>query len=699
MPDPLQVALSHITRGWNPVAVSRKTKKPIGAGWQKRVYTAQTAPRYFNGAAINVGVQLGPHSHGLTDTDLDCREAVNAADLLLPNTGATFGRKSKPRSHRLYVTDLAEHTDKACIQFHDVDGEKGKPGSMLLELRIGGIIKSGKNKGECKGSQTVFPGSMHPSGEAIEWADSGEPLKIKGKTLLNTVRRLATAVLLARHWPIKSARHKAALVIGGFLARANFSANGAAIMLEAIAKAANDEEWNDRVTAARDAVKEYAGKGKVYGLPELIKAFGSDVAEKVVEWLQYKAPAQSPQQPQPTPAAPAPARSTLTEVHAVFQKWLGEDYDLDAIDATCAAGACARLTGDPLWLLIISGAGAAKTETAQSLAGAGAQVVSTIASEGALLSATSGKNKAKNATGGLLRELGKNGVLVIKDVTSILSADRNTRGEVLAAIREVYDGRYRREVGVDGGQTLLWEGRLVIVGAVTTAWDSAYSVISIMGDRFVLLRIDSTRARRGSGLRAVRNTGDEVQMRKELAETVGGLIAHASLKETRLSEKETEKLVDAADIVTLARTGVEFDYKGDVSLSHAPEMPTRYSKQLCQIIRGGVAIGLPRQQGMQLALRCARDSIPPLRWEILRDVSTSRNTKAGDIRKLIKKPWRSVKRQIDALTMLGALVLDHETETTTLPDGSEKKTVTEVYDLNPDFDRQTLKEMGEIRPA
>jgi len=45
MPDPLQVALSHITRGWNPVAVSRKTKKPIGAGWQKRVYTAQTAPR------------------------------------------------------------------------------------------------------------------------------------------------------------------------------------------------------------------------------------------------------------------------------------------------------------------------------------------------------------------------------------------------------------------------------------------------------------------------------------------------------------------------------------------------------------------------------------------------------------------------------------------------------------------------------
>ena len=138
MPDPLQVALGYIARGWNPVAVSRKTKKPIGKEWQKRVLTAATAPRYFNSAAINVGVQLGPNSHNLNDVDLDCAEAVRIGGLLLPNTNACFGRKSKPRSHRLYVTDLAEHIKKACVQFHDVDGEKGKPGTMLLELRFGG---------------------------------------------------------------------------------------------------------------------------------------------------------------------------------------------------------------------------------------------------------------------------------------------------------------------------------------------------------------------------------------------------------------------------------------------------------------------------------------------------------------------------------------------------------------------------------
>jgi hypothetical protein len=105
-------------------------------------------------------------------------------------------------------------------------------------------------------------------------------------------------------------------------------------------------------------------------------------------------------------------------------------------------------------------------------------VTSTIASEGALLSATSRKDRSKTATGGLLRKIGDRGVLVVKDVTSILSAARETRGMVLAAIREIYDGRWERNVGSDGGQTLTWTGRIAVVGAVTTVWDAAHAVVA-----------------------------------------------------------------------------------------------------------------------------------------------------------------------------------------------------------------------------
>ena len=74
------------------------------------------------------------------------------------------------------------------------------------------------------------------------------------------------------------------------------------------------------------------------------------------------------------PAAEATAasslpRQSLAEVHAVFKKWFGAEYDLDAATAAIAAAASERLPGDPLWLLIVAGPGGAKTETVQALAG------------------------------------------------------------------------------------------------------------------------------------------------------------------------------------------------------------------------------------------------------------------------------------------------------------------------------------------
>ena len=72
----------------------------------------------------------------------------------------------------------------------------------------------------------------------------------------------------------------------------------------------------------------------------------------------------------------------------------------------------------------------------------------------ALLSASARKERAKDATGGLLRRLGARGILVIKDVTSILAMNRDTRASLLAAFREIHDGRWERNVGTDGGRSL-----------------------------------------------------------------------------------------------------------------------------------------------------------------------------------------------------------------------------------------------------
>jgi hypothetical protein len=389
---------------------------------------------------------------------------------------------------------------------------------------------------------------------------------------------------------------------------------------------------------------------------------------------------------EPSPQHPP---CTLDQVHEVFCKWFGKEYDTDVIDAVACTAAAERLAGDPLWLLVISGPGNTKTETVSSLSGAGAHVISTIASEGALLSATSRKGRAKSATGGLLRRVGERGVLVIKDVTSILSADHNTRAGVLAALREIYDGYWQRNVGTDGGMTLTWTGRIAVVGAVTTAWDAAHAVISVMGDRFVSIRSNSTVGRSKAGRQAIHNTGSETTMRAELAAAVGGLISHIDTGQTwQLQDDEIERLIKAADIVTYARTAVERDYRGDIIDSHAPEMPTRFAKQLAQMVRGGLALGMNRATVLQLALRCARDSIPQLRLEILLELASNPRSRVIDVARNIAKPYRTIRRELEGLHILGLLRCDEEQAET-----DEAKTVWR-YSLADGFDRATLLTMG-----
>jgi hypothetical protein len=354
---------------------------------------------------------------------------------------------------------------------------------------------------------------------------------------------------------------------------------------------------------------------------------------------------------------------SLEDAHRVFRRWLGAEYDLDAMNAVLATAAVERVDGDPVWLLLISGSGNAKTETVQALDGIQATVTSTISSPGALLSATSRSERAKDATGGLLRKMGSRGVLVVKDVTSILSMSRDMRGEVLGALREVYDGRWSRNVGTDGGRTLDWTGRLAFVGAVTTAWDRAHDVIASMGDRFVLLRMDSTTGRQNAGRQAISNTGSEVQMRAELAEAVAGVIAGMATNVPTVSDEVSELLLAAADVVTLARTAVDLDYRGDVIDAHAPEMPTRFAKQLAQLVRGGLAIGMENRDAVRLAIRCARDSMPPLRLAILDDIAAHPDSTTADVRKRLGKPRATADRQLQALHMLGVLEVDEvETE-------------------------------------
>ena len=92
----------------------------------------------------------------------------------------------------------------------------------------------------------------------------------------------------------------------------------------------------------------------------------------------------------------APKTGPLDELHDRCLHWFGEHYDLDAINVMLAAAAVERLDGDPLWLLIVSGPGATpKPKPSSRLRGLRALVVSTISSDGALLSGDPAEGNAQ----------------------------------------------------------------------------------------------------------------------------------------------------------------------------------------------------------------------------------------------------------------------------------------------------------------
>ena len=148
----LDLAIGYCRVGLFPVPIPFRQKNPVLKGWQKLRITEETAPQYFNSKPANVGALLG--IDGLTDIDQDCAEARGGADIFLPPSGFRFGRRSAPDSHWFYRVNRS----LAYRKFTDSLRDGGEDKATLLEIR------------STAGHQTVLPGSIHPTGESIEFS-------------------------------------------------------------------------------------------------------------------------------------------------------------------------------------------------------------------------------------------------------------------------------------------------------------------------------------------------------------------------------------------------------------------------------------------------------------------------------------------------------------------------------------------------
>ena len=303
---------------------------------------------------------------------------------------------------------------------------------------------------------------------------------------------------------------------------------------------------------------------------------------------------------------------TIHELVAVFRRWLYLP-DPGPVVVTLAAYVANRLPGDPVWLLLVGPPSSGKTELLNSLSGLkDAYSVSTFTEAGLLSGSTS---RRPDATGGLLVELGKSGVIVCKDFGSVLSESSETRAGILAALREIYDGAWCRRLGTGGGLKLAWTGEAGLLAGVTETIDRHAATMGALGERFLLYRLPALddEGRLEQGRRAGANTGHQVAMRHELARAVASFVGGASLLPTAeaVSSEATEQLVLLADLATRCRSPVERDARDrEIELVPQPEAIGRMQAVLVQLLRGLWAIGVSDPEARRMLGKVALDSIP-----------------------------------------------------------------------------------------
>ncbi|AWN07762.1 DNA primase/polymerase [Microbacterium phage Hendrix] len=283
-PASVSAALEAVKRGYSPIPIFSRDKKPALANWTKGVGTvdpAEVAQIFTERAtqdpiAENIGLLLGAPSGGLIDVDLDHPKTRRLKDHFLPRTAMRSGRAGRPGSHYWFVAE--EGTLQGYRKYTMPKKPDGRQGDVIVEYRS-------------TGGQSVIPPSIHPSGEDYRW--EGDPWGgergaqiIHGRKLSVQVATLALATVLLDQWPTQGSRHDAYLALAGGLlwfgernVHPFWGDNGGAntrVLIRALAEATLDEDGPD----SREAEVMKTTLNRIYdgrmtaGFPKLAEIIG-----------------------------------------------------------------------------------------------------------------------------------------------------------------------------------------------------------------------------------------------------------------------------------------------------------------------------------------------------------------------------------------------------------------------------------------
>lgn len=343
---------------------------------------------------------------------------------------------------------------------------------------------------------------------------------------------------------------------------------------------------------------------------------------------------------------------SYADLESVMSKWL-LIKDIGLLRIVLAAVIANKLNADPVWIFIVAAPGATKTEFIRGLNKIeGIYPISDL-TPNTFLSGQKGEN------GSLLLRLPSGTIFTYKDFTTVLSMHRDKQQAIIAQLREIFDGYYRKEFGT--GETKTWEGKIGFIAGVTSVIDKHYEIYSVLGERFIQYRPVQPNPIEVAK-KAMRNSGVDKQMRDEIQNAMASFVAGIEIPEGRveISSELEDKIAHLAAFCVRARSGIIRDGYSTREIDFIPEteLPTRLAKQLITLYTGLTFVGhVSPEADYELIKKVALDSLPKKRKLVLGILIENKdehlNTKKIGLK--INYPTNTTRRALEDLHALGLI--------------------------------------------
>ena len=336
----------------------------------------------------------------------------------------------------------------------------------------------------------------------------------------------------------------------------------------------------------------------------------------------------------------------FAQLEAVINKWLLIN-DPGIIKILTACVLANRLPADPVWLFIVTASGGTKTELLRGL-----NKIENIYPISDLTPQTflSGEKSNKNAS--LLLRLPKEVTITMKDFTTVLTMHRDKRHAILSQLREIYDGQYKKEFGT--GESKEWDGKLGFIAGVTSVIDQHYGVYQTLGERFIQYRPTQPDPIELS-LKAISNSGNEVQMREEIQDAFAKYVASVEipLEPMDVPEPIKQRIAHLSAFCVRGRSGVirESYSTREIELIPEAELPTRLAKQLITLLCGlSLISGVFTDADYRLIYKIGMDTLPRNRRRAIEHlVAADKPQETAEVAHAIGYPNNSTRRVLEEL--------------------------------------------------